>query len=167
EEEIRETEPEGVEFRWLLSPQRFLGTNHVTGIVFDKMELGPPDESGRRAIRPIEGATETIECDTVIVAVGEKADLTGFPAELKLTIGTKGWPEGSRPDTMTAVDGVFAAGGRSVVHAMAAGTRAAEGIDAYLARKDGRAPTPRPDPFGEGSAPPWIPKGYSGPVWRP
>jgi glutamate synthase (NADPH) small chain len=167
EEEIRETEPEGIEFRWLLSPARILGTTHVTGMVFDKMELAPPDDSGRRAIRPIEGATETIECDTVILAVGEKADLNGFPPELKLTIGTKGWPEGSRPDTMTAVDGVFAAGGRSVVHAMAAGTRAAEGIDAYLAKREGRAPTPRPSPLGDGEVPPWIPKGYSGPVWRP
>jgi len=167
EEEIRETEPEGVEFRWLLSPLRILGTDHVRGIVFGRMELGPPDASGRRAIRPVEGATETIDCDTVIVAIGEQADLTGFPPELQLSIGHKGWPEGSRPDTMTAVDGVFAAGGRSVVHAMAAGTRAAEGIDAYLARKDGRAVTPRPDPFGEGDPPPWFPKGYSGPVWRP
>ncbi len=167
EEEIRETEPEGIEFRWLVSPQRILGGSHVEGIVFDKMELAPPDASGRRAIRPVPGVSETIECDTVILAVGEKADLTGFPAELKLAIGTKGWPEGSRADTMTAVDGIFAAGGRSVVHAMAAGTRAADGIDAYLAKLDGRTPTPRPDPFGDGTAPPWIPKGYSGPVWRP
>jgi len=167
EEELRETEPEGIGFRWLLSPLRILGTDHVEGMVFEKMELGPTDESGRRAIRPIAGATEAIECDTVILAVGEKADLTGFLAELKLTIGTKGWPEGSRADTMTAVEGVFAAGGRSVVHAMAAGTRAAEGIDAYLARKDGRAPIPRPDPFGAGELPAWIPKGYAGPVWRP
>ncbi|MGB6500716.1 MAG: FAD-dependent oxidoreductase [Thermoplasmata archaeon] len=167
EEEIRETEPEGVEFRWLVAPERMLGTDHVRAVVFGKMELAPPDASGRRAIRPIEGASETIECDTVIVAIGEQADLTGFPAELKLAIGTKGWPEGSRADTMTALAGVFAAGGRSVVHAMAAGTRAAEGIDAYLAQKEGRAPTARPDPLGEGAAPDWIPKGYSGPVWRP
>jgi glutamate synthase (NADPH) small chain len=167
EEEIRETEPEGIDFRWLLSPLRILGTDHVQAIVFEKMEIGPPDHSGRRAVRAIPGATETIECDTLIVAIGEQADLTGFPAELKLTIGTKGWPEGSRADTMTEIEGVFAAGGRSVVHAMAAGTKAADGIDAYLARKEGRAPTPRPDPFGQGAPPPWIPKGYSGPVWRP
>jgi NADPH-dependent glutamate synthase beta subunit-like oxidoreductase len=167
EEEIRETEPEGVDFRWLVAPERILGTEHVESIVFGKMELAPPDASGRRAIRPVEGAKETIECDTVIVAIGEEADLTGFPKELKLAIGPKGWPEGTRADTMTAVEGVFAAGGRSVVHAMAAGTRAAEGIDAYLAKKEGRPPAPRPDPFGEGDPPPWIPKGYSGPVWRP
>ena len=167
EEELRETEPEGIEFRWLLSPARILGTDRVRGIVFDRMELAPPDESGRRSIRPVPNAQETIDCDTVILAVGEKADLAGFPPELRLAIGTKGWPEGSRPDTMTAVEGIFAAGGRSVVHAMAAGTRAAEGIDAYLARQDGRPPVPRPHPLGEGSPPPWIPKGYSGPVWRP
>ncbi len=131
------------------------------------MELGPSDASGRRAVRPIEGSTQVIECDTVIMAIGQNADLTGFSADLKLKIGSKGWPEGIHPDTMTAVEGVFASGGRSVVHAMAAGTRAAESIDAYLAHKEGRAPIPRPDPFGEGPAPPKVPEGYSTPVWKP
>ena len=167
EEEIRETEPEGIEFRWLVSPLRILGTNHVAGMEFQRMELGPPDHSGRRAVLPIPDAVDRIDCDTVILAIGEKADLDGFPPELHLKIGAKGWPEGSHADTMTDVEGVFAAGGRSVVHAMAAGTRAAEGIDEYLARKEGRPPTPRPEPFGHGEPPEWFPKGYSGPVWRP
>jgi NADPH-dependent glutamate synthase beta subunit-like oxidoreductase len=167
EEEIRETEPERIDFRWLLSPLEILGKDRVEGMVFQQMELGQPDASGRRAVRPVEGATVTIECDTVIMAIGEKADLTGFPPELGLKIGNKGWPEGSHPDCMTNVEGVFAAGGRSVVHAMAAGAKAAEGIDAYLCRKEGRTPGPRPDPFGEGQIPPPVPEGYSGPVWKP
>ena len=167
EEEIRETEPEGIEFHWLLSPTKILGTDHVEGVVFQKMELAAPDASGRRAVRPIPGATETLECDTVIMAIGEKADLTGFSPALGLKIGNKGWPEGSRADYATDVDGVFAAGGRSVVHAMAAGTRAAEAIDGYLCRKEGRPVQPRPDPFGEGGSPPRFPEGYSSPVWRP
>ncbi len=167
EEEIRETEPEGIRFRWLLSPSRVLGTSHVEGIEFQKMEVTAADASGRRAVRPIPGATEVIECDTVILAVGEKADLTGLSPALGLKIGTKGWPEGGHPDYMTDLPGVFAAGGRSVVHAMAAGTKAAVAIDAYLCQKAGHSPAPRPDPFGEGHTPPPHPEGYSGPVWKP
>ena len=167
EEEIRETEPEGIEFHWLLSPIEILGRNRVEGVVFQKMELSAPDASGRRAVRPIAGATEILECDTVIMAIGEKADLTGFAPELGLKIGNKGWPEGSRADYATEVPGVFAAGGRSVVHAMAAGTKAAEAIDSYLCRLEGRPVAPRGDPFGEGQTPPKVPEGYSSPVWKP
>jgi len=135
-------------------------------MVFQKMELAPPDASGRRAVVAIPGATETIACDTVIMAIGQVADLAGFPSELQLKIGSKGWPEGIHPDTMTAVEGVFASGGRSVVHAMAAGTRAAESIDAFLRGKDHLPLVDRPDPFGGPQAPPRVPPGYSEPVWR-
>ena len=165
EEELREADPEGIEFRWLLSPVRILGTDHVEGVVFQRMELKPADASGRRAVEPIPDAFETIECDTVIVAVGQKADLTGLPKDLGLKIAAKGWPEGTGPAGMTQVEGIFAGGGRSVVHAMAAGTTNAEAIDAYLRKKAGEAPTPRPDPFGAPVAPPRVPPGYSGPVW--
>ncbi|MCI4340385.1 MAG: FAD-dependent oxidoreductase [Thermoplasmata archaeon] len=165
-EEIHEAEPEGIEFRWLLSPVQILGTDRVTGMVFQRMQLAPPDASGRRAVVAVPGALETIACDTVIMAIGQVADLTGFPSDLQLKIGTKGWPEGVQSDTMTAVPGVFASGGRSVVHAMAAGTRAAEAIDAFLSKKDGRTPAPRPDPFGGTHPPARTPPGYSEPVWR-
>jgi len=167
EEEIRETEPEGIDFHWLLSPVRILGTDRVEGIVFQRMELAAPDASGRRAVKPVEGAFVTLEADTVIMAVGEKADLTGFDLALGLKIGNKGWPEGSRPGYATDLEGVFAAGGRSVVHAMAAGTKAARAIDAYLSAQEGRSATARPDPFGGGVPPPQSPPGYSGPVWKP
>jgi glutamate synthase (NADPH) small chain len=166
-EEIHEAEPEGIEFRWLLSPMKILGTDHVDGMVFQKMQIAPPDASGRRAVVAIPGATETIDCDTVIMAIGQVADLKGFPSDLQLKIGTKGWPEGVQPDSMTAVPGVFASGGRSVVHAMAAGTRAADAIDVFLSKQDGRAPMPRPDPFGGSDVPAKTPPGYSEPVWRP
>ena len=165
-EEIHEAEPEGVRFYWLLSPVKVLGTDRIEGMVFQRMELAPPDLSGRRAVVPVAGAFETLECDTVIMAIGQIADLEGFPTDLQLKIGAKGWPEGIHPDTMTAVEGVFASGGKSVVHAMAAGTRAAESIDAYLRKKDGLPPAPRPDPFGSSHPPPRVPDGYSGAVWR-
>ena len=167
EEELREADPEGVEFRWLLSPVRILGTDHVEGVEFQKMELRPPDGKGRRAVEPIPGAFETIDCDTVIIAVGQKADLTGISPELGLRIASKGWPEGTGPDGRTNLEGIFASGGRSVVHAMAAGTTTAEAIDAYLRKKVGEAPTPRPDPFGAPVPPPRLPPGYQSPVWTP
>ncbi len=167
EEEIRETEPEGIDFHWLVAPTKILGTQRVEGAVFQRMELSAPDASGRRAVKPVEGAFVTLECDTVIMAVGEKADLAGFDPKLGLKIGTKGWPEGGRPGYGTETPGVFAAGGRSVVHAMAAGTKAAESIDAYLCGLQGRVPGPRPDPFGDGDPPPAVPEGYSSPVWKP
>jgi glutamate synthase (NADPH/NADH) small chain len=165
-EEIHEAEPEDIQFHWLLSPLKILGSSHVEAMVFQKMQLAPPDASGRRAVVPVPGETVTLPCDTVIIAIGQVADLTGFPTDLQLKIGSKGWPEGIHPDTMTAVEGVFASGGRSVVHAMAAGTRAAESIDAYLRAKDGKAPAPRPDPFGGPVPPAPHPPGYSEPVWR-
>ena len=98
--------------------------------------------------------------------MGERADLTGLPPELDLTTGSQGWPQGKHDYTMTGIEGVFASGGKSVVYAMAAGTRSAEAIDAYLRKKDGKPPIPRPDPFGEGN-PPELPKGYGGPTWKP
>ncbi len=167
EEELREADPEGVEFRWLISPVRILGTDHVEGVEFQKMELRPEDASGRRAVEPIPGAFETIECDTVIIAVGQKADLQGMNKDLGLKIAAKGWPEGTHPGGMTNIEGIFAGGGRSVVHAMAAGTQNAEAIDAYLRKKVGEQPTERPDPFGGPVPPPRLPPGYSTPVWTP
>ena len=165
EEELREADPEGIVFRWLLAPVRILGGNAVEGVEFQRMELGAPDASGRRTVVPVPGATEVVPCDTVILAIGQKADLEGLPTELGLRIARKGWPEGARAEGRTERDGIFASGGRSVVHAMAAGTRTAEAIDAYLSAKDGRLGTPRPDPFGAANAPPRVPPGYSGPVW--
>jgi NADPH-dependent glutamate synthase beta subunit-like oxidoreductase len=109
---------------------------------------------------------ETLSCDTVIVAVGEKADLKALPPELGLKVSAQGWPEGKREDWMTDVEGVFAAGGKSIVYAMGAGTKVAEAIDAYVAKKTGGRPMPRPDPFGGPEPPPRFPKGYGLPTWH-
>jgi glutamate synthase (NADPH) small chain len=164
EEEFGGGTDEGVQFLFERAPVRILGEGQVQGLVVGRMQLGPPDGRGRPTSVPVPNSEETIPCDTVIVAVGEKADLTGFPAELDLRASRHTWPEGQRPDWMTDVEGVFASGGKSVVHAMAAGSKAAEAIEAYLAKKQGRPPIPRPDPFG-GPTPPRLPSGYGGPTW--
>jgi thioredoxin reductase len=95
--------------------------------------------------------------------VGQRADLEGFDAALDLKITTQGWPEGKGKGFETAVPGIFAAGGRSVVYAMGSASQAADAIDAYLAKKRGEAPGPRPDPFG-GEESFKLPPGYTAPI---
>ena len=141
-------------------PVRILGTDHVEGIVVQSTDLGPPDAGGRRTPVPVPGSEATIPCDTVIVAVGQHADLLGFGPELDLRITSQGWPEGKGPGFQTAIPGVFAAGGRSVVYAQGAAIKAAEAIDAYLCEKRGEKPVARPDPFG-GAEPYALPPGYT------
>ena len=165
-EEKEGGEIEGIRYVFYRAPRAVLGTDHVEGIVVERTEHGPPDERGRRTLRVIPGTEETIPCDMIIVAVGEVADVDDFGNEYDFGFASMGWPEGKHEDWMTSVDGVFATGGRSVVHAMAAGERAASMIDEYLAKKHGRSPEPRPDPFG-GAAPPSHPAGYGGPTWTP
>ncbi len=162
-EEVHGAEEEGIRFEFLRSPVRVLGTDHVEGLVVEAMELGPPDAGGRRRPVTVPGSETTIPCDTVIVAVGQKADLHGFGSELDLAINPKGWPEGKGSRFATAIPGVYATGGRSVVYAMGSGSEAVEAIDAYLAARRGETPGPRPDPFG-GSEPFGRPAGYTTPI---
>ncbi len=163
-EEVDGGGEEGLRFLFDRAPVRVLGDGRVTGIVLRTLTAGPPDPQGRPTTVEVAGSDETIPCDTVLVAIGERADLAGFPAELDCAPARHPWPEGRRPGWMTDVDGVFASGGRSVVFAMAAGSKAAEAIDAYLAAKEGRPASSRPDPFG-GPGPRSPPAGYGGPTW--
>lgn len=165
-EEVHGAESEGIKFLYQHTPVQILGTTHVEGVVFEQMELGPPDASGRRSPMPIPGSHTTLPCDTLIVAVGQKADLTGFPQELDVKLGSQGWPQGKHEDMMTGIEGIFASGGKSVVYAMASGSRAAEAIDAYLREKKGEAPAPRPNPFGGTEPLPARPKGYTKQGWH-
>ncbi len=167
EEEKSGGEIEGVRYVFYRSPKQIVGTDHVEGLVVQRTEHGPPDAKGRRTLQVVPGSDETIDCDMVIVAVGEVADVAGFDPDYDFKFASMGWPEGKREDWMTDVEGVFATGGRSVVHAMGAGERAAAAIDRYLAKKHGREPERRPDPFGGPTPPPEIPPGYGGATWTP
>jgi glutamate synthase (NADPH) small chain len=164
-EEVDGGEYEGIKYMFQRAPVRILGRNHVEGIVVQRVALGPPDQKGRRRPEPVPGSDETVPCDTVVVAIGQQADLEGLSPDLKMKLTSQGWPEGGNEDWMTGVEGVFASGGKSVVYAMAAGTRSARAIDAYIAKKKGRAPSPRPDPFGGPVPPPVHPSGYGEPTW--
>jgi NADPH-dependent glutamate synthase beta subunit-like oxidoreductase len=162
-EEVRGAEQEHVEFIFQKAPVRVVGNGHVQGLVVQSIQLGPPDARGRRTPVPVPGSEQTLPCDTLIVAVGQRADLEGFPSELDFKIAPGGWPEGKGPGFATAVPGVFAAGGKSVVYAMGTASEAAKAVDAYLCGLRGEAPGPRPDPFGA-PVPFKLPAGYTAPI---
>lgn len=137
--EIREAEGEGVKIQFLVAPKQILGQNeHVTGLECIKMELGEPDETGRRAPKPVEGSEFTIPIDTVILAIGEAPDLSFLPKEVEVSEGNT---IGVEPfTTVTSQPGVFAGGDcvsgpATIVEAIVAGKKAAECIDQYLSEK--------------------------------
>lgn len=134
--EITEAEEEGVQFKFLTNPISFNGENgKVKSITLQIMELGEPDASGRRKPIPVEGKTEEIEVDSVIVAIGQKL-VTEDVSELKLT--DRGNIEADIDTFLTNLDGVFAIGdatnrGASIaIEAIGEANRCATAVDAFL-----------------------------------
>jgi glutamate synthase (NADPH/NADH) small chain len=137
-EEIRHAEEEGVSFQFQTNPVAIEGNadRWVTGLRCVKTELGEPDGSGRRAPVPIEGSEQVIPCDTVVVAVGTRANplLTSSSPDLALT--ERGYLVADEYG-MTNLPGVFAGGdivrgSATVILAMGDGKRIAGAIDDYL-----------------------------------
>ncbi|MDO9556644.1 MAG: NADPH-dependent glutamate synthase [Coriobacteriia bacterium] len=136
-EEVHHAREEGIEFKMLCSPSRIEGHDGwVTGLVATRMELGEPDESGRRAPVCVLDSEFTIDCDTVIVAVGTRANplLTKTTPDLELT--RRGYIMADEQGA-TSKPGVFAGGdivtgSATVILAMGAGKRAAQAIDEWL-----------------------------------
>jgi glutamate synthase (NADPH) small chain len=141
EEERRHAKEEGVQFLWMTIPLRFIGENGVvTGVECQRVELGEPDESGRRRPVPVPGSEFILPADTVAIAVGYNAD----PLIPQSTSGLKAnrWALLEvDPETMrTSIPGVFAGGDNVngadlVVTALADGRRAAAAIHEYLTRE--------------------------------
>ncbi|HML38377.1 MAG TPA: FAD-dependent oxidoreductase [Bacillota bacterium] len=136
--EIVEAEEEGVIFKNLTNPIEVIKdeNGHVKQVLLQVMELGEPDASGRRAPRPVEGKTETIDIDTMILAIGQAVDPKGFEGlDLTRKKGILYDPE----TFMTSVEGVFAGGDCGndkisiAIEAIADAKKAAGIIDAYLA----------------------------------
>jgi len=134
--EIEEAEEEGVIFKNLTNPLEIVKDKdgHVKQVVLQCMELGEPDESGRRRPVPIEGKTETIEVDMMILAIGQAVDASIFDVDK-----TRKNAIAYDPDTfMTSIPGVFAGGDCGndkisiAVEAIADAQKAAGVIDAYL-----------------------------------
>jgi formate dehydrogenase major subunit len=134
--EIDEAEEEGVIYKFLTNPLSFNGENgKVKSITLQIMELGEPDASGRRRPVPVEGKTEEIEVDSVILAIGQKL-VQGDVAELKLN--DRGNIEVDPDFFTTDLEGVFAIGdatnrGASIaIEAIGEADRCAKAVDAYL-----------------------------------
>ncbi|MCK4682898.1 NADPH-dependent glutamate synthase [Candidatus Bipolaricaulota bacterium] len=142
-EEVEHAKEEGINFQLLTNPVRFIEKDGaITGAECIRMELGEPDESGRRRPVPIPGSEFTIEADTVVIAVGNGP----HPLVPRTTPGLDLTRRGNivaEPDTgQTSKEGVFAGGdivtgAATVIQAMGAGKRAAVAIDRYLQQKKG------------------------------
>lgn len=87
--EFRILDEEGIPYIFLVQPVRILAdeSNHVRGVEFVRTELGPPEDDGRPAAVPLPGTELTMECDTVIEAVGEGAELSLFPDWIEIADG--------------------------------------------------------------------------------
>lgn len=147
--EVANAEEEGVEFIWLSQPEAFLGDETVTGVRVQRMRLGQPDATGRRAPKAIDGATETHDADLVIMALGfDPEDLPTLWGEAELPVTRWGTVRIDHKTKMTALDGVFAAGdivrGASlVVWAIRDGRDAAATMHDYIQTR-GAAPVVTP-----------------------
>jgi glutamate synthase (NADPH/NADH) small chain len=143
-EEAENAEEEGIKFKFLTNPVRFLGdeTGWVKGVECIKMRLGEPDESGRRRPLPIEGSEFIMDIDTAVIAIGQ----TPNPLIQRTTEGleTTRWGTivAKNESGETTKEGVYAggdvvSGAATVISAMGAGKRAAQAIHEYLMKKKG------------------------------
>ncbi len=136
-EEVEHAREEGVEFKMLCAPTDIVGHDgFVTGIVATRMELGEPDASGRLAPVCVLGSEFTIDCDTVIMAIGTKANRLLGKAAPNVDVSSRGYVL-TDADGATSQPGVFAGGdivtgSATVILAMGAGKRAAQSMDRWL-----------------------------------
>ena len=146
-EEVEHAEEEGIEFKLLCNPTEILGYNNpndardlkngfVRGMTCVKMELGEPDERGRRRPVPVENSEFTLDVDTVIMSIGTSPN----PLIKSTTDGLEVNRWGGivvNEDGLTSRNGVYAGGdavtgAATVISAMGAGKTAAKAIDEYL-----------------------------------
>ena len=136
-EEVHHAREEGVEFKMLCSPLEIVGRDgFVTGITATRMELGDADASGRRAPVCVLGSEFTIDCDTVISAVGTRANPLLKRAAPELELSRRGYIAADE-NGATNMTGVFAGGdivtgSATVILAMGAGKTAARAMDRWL-----------------------------------
>lgn len=142
-EDVEHAEKEGIEFNFLVNPVRFIGENgKITSIECMRMELGEPDETGRRRPVPIEGSEFIIEVDSAVLAIGQMIDRDSIPKDVEVsqtnTIVTDSLTkETSHPQVFACGD--IELGPASVIEAIAGGKEAAESIHRYLRGEDIKA----------------------------
>jgi len=139
-EEVHHAQQEGVEFKMLCSPLEIRGRDgFVTGLTATRMELGEPDASGRRAPVCVLDSDFEIECDTVIMAVGTRANPLLSKAAPGLELTRRGYIVAD-DECATSMPGVYAGGdivtgAATVILAMGAGKTAARAIDSWVRRE--------------------------------
>ena len=140
-EEVHHAKEEGIEFRMLTNPVRVLGDERgrVCGVECVEMELGEPDESGRRSPVVKEGSEFRIECNTVIMALGTSPNpliastTEGLETNRRGCIVADEWGSTSREGVFAGGDAVT--GAATVILAMGAGRKAAAAIDRFVKSK--------------------------------
>ncbi|MBT7012190.1 MAG: NAD(P)-dependent oxidoreductase, partial [Planctomycetes bacterium] len=146
QEEIHHADQEGVNFYTLHSPLEFIGDENgsLCAMKVQEMELGEPDDSGRRRPVPIEGAVKTLDVDTAVISIGQGPNplLINDCPDLKLN-DRKGTIEADEVTFQTSYPDVFAGGdivtgGATVILAMGAGRQAAEAMHRFLMTGDAK-----------------------------
>ena len=139
--EVFNAEEEGVEFIWLSSPIKFVGSDKIAAVAVQKMKLGKPDSSGRRTPEPIPNSDFEIKADLAIKALGfDPEDLPKLFNDPNLSVSKWGTIKINLKSMETNIPGIFAAGdivrGASlVVWAIRDGREASVEIQKYLKQK--------------------------------
>ncbi|MFO7713408.1 FAD-dependent oxidoreductase [Desulfosarcina sp.] len=144
-EEIEECRQEGIEIMTLTNPVQIIAkAGRVTAVECIRMQLGAPDDSGRRRPEPIVGSEFTIAVDAVVPAIGQESDWACLTDECACTLSDWGTMnvdpltlQSGDPDIFAGGDAV--SGPKTVVEAIAAGKTAAESIRRYLGNEDLKA----------------------------
>jgi glutamate synthase (NADPH/NADH) small chain len=140
--EVFNAEEEGVEFIWLSNPKKFIGDNKVEKLIVDKIELGNPDETGRKKPEIVSGTEFEIKTDLVVKALGfDPENLPHLFNCPDLSVTRWGTLKTDFKTMETNIPGVFAAGdiirGASlVVWAIRDGRDAADSVTKYLQKKN-------------------------------
>jgi len=141
-EEIHHAKEEGVQFQFLTNPVEYYGDENgwVKAMKCIRMELGEPDDSGRRRPIPIEGSEFTIDVDMVVVAIGTQANPVIPATTPGLETNRWGYIVTKDETGATTRDGVYAGGdivtgSATVIEAMGAAKMAARAIDEYVRNK--------------------------------
>lgn len=138
-DEIHHAEEEGIKFEFLINPVRFIGDEkqNIKQVECQRMELGEPDESGRRRPIPIKGSEFVTDIDAAVIAIGTNVNPIVPTSTPGMNLNKWGYIIADEKTGKTTKKGVFAGGdivtgAATVILAMGAGKIAAESIDEYL-----------------------------------
>lgn len=143
QEEVHHAEEEGIRFKLLTNPVRYIGTdyNSIKGLECIKMELGEPDDSGRRRPVPIKDSNFIIDCDLAVVAIGTGPNPIIFQSTPDLKRNKWGYVEANSKTMETSIPHVYAGGdivtgSATVIEAMGSGRIAANTMHKKLSKEN-------------------------------